>query len=201
MTIKQKVEAVEKLFNSLDQEISHFKSFTGIYCYSSCGKCCNKQDIEASPLEFLPLAFHWFKTGRAQEFYDKLENNQSLNCIVYSPLSILDQNQGSCSEYPYRGLICRLFGYGANRDKYGELRLLTCKLIKDGQIENYTKAIDLLKNNVKVPVFTEYYQKLMQIDFQLARDILPINKAIKIALETVMQYYAYRPYSSGKGAA
>jgi hypothetical protein len=35
--------------------------------------------------------------------------------------------------------------------------------------------------------------QLNQIDFNLGNMIIPINKALKIALEEVLQYYAYRP--------
>lgn len=201
MTIKQKVLAVEKLFKRLDNDISEFRKESGIYCFSGCGKCCNKPDIEASPLEFLPLAFHWFSHGKADEMLQQLEKNQSLNCMIYKPLSVDDPNHGHCGEYQYRGLICRLFGYGAGKDKYGQLRIVTCKLIKEQQVENYEKAVEILKSKSTVPVFTDYYQKLMQIDFRLTKDMLPINEAIQAALETVMQYYAYRAFPAGKGVA
>ncbi|SMG25036.1 Putative zinc-or iron-chelating domain-containing protein [Marivirga sericea] len=201
MTIKQKVLAVEKLFKGLDDEITEFRKESGIYCFTGCGKCCNKPDIEASPLEFLPLAYHWFSQGRAEAMYLKLETNSSLNCLVYQPLSVNDKNHGHCSEYEHRGLICRLFGYGAGKDKYGQLRMVTCKLIKEQQVDNYEKAVEMLKSKSTVPVFADYYQKLMQIDFRLAKDMLPINEAIQAALEAVMQYYSYRPFPVVKGAA
>jgi Fe-S-cluster containining protein len=199
--MRQKVMAVEKLFKRLDKEITEFRKESGIYCFSGCGKCCNKTDIEASPLEFLPLAYHWFSQGRAEEMHQKLEGNQSLNCLVYQPLTLTDQNYGHCSEYQHRGLICRLFGYGAGKDKYGQLRMVTCKLIKEQQVESYEKAVEMLKSKSTVPVFADYYQKLMQIDFRLTKDMLPINEAIRAALEAVMQYYAYRDFPVGKGVA
>jgi len=201
MTIRQKVLAVEKLFKRLDIEISTFKAESGIYCFSGCGKCCNKSNIEASPLEFLPLAYHWFSEGRGVEMHQKLKENKALNCLVYLPLSIDDHNHGNCGEYQHRGLICRLFGYGAGKDKHGQLRMITCKMIKEQQFESYDKAVEMLKSECNVPVFSDYYQKLMQIDFRLAKDMMPINDAIQAALEAVMQYYAYRPFPVVSGAA
>ncbi len=194
MSIIQKVKAVNHLYAQLDESISSFSKQSGIYCFSGCGKCCNKSDIEASPLEFLPLAFDWFKQGRAEEMLTALQHEKSLNCILYNPISIAQQNAGSCGHYQFRGLICRLFGYGAGKDKYGELRLITCKLIKEQQVDNYNAAIAMLKRNEQVPIFSDYYKKLMQIDFRLANQMLPINEAIEIAVETVLQYYAYRPF-------
>ncbi len=201
MSIVRKVKAIEQLFSRLDKEIGEFQRNSGLHCLSGCGKCCNKADIEASPLEFLPLAFHWFLTHEAESKLDLLQQNNSPICHVFSPLAADNVTQGSCSQYSYRGLICRLFGYGAGRDKLGELRLVTCKLIKENQAANYTLAMEQLKKGEPVPIFSDYYQNLMQIDFHLGNQILPINEAIIEALEFVLSYYAYRPFPKVSGAA
>jgi len=39
---------------------------------------------------------------------------------------------------------------------------------------------------------SDYYMQLHGIDFDLAREFYPINTAIRKAIETVLQYYAYR---------
>jgi hypothetical protein len=109
----------------------------------------------------------------------------------------LDKVNGSCSNYPYRGLICRLFGYAATKDKYGQLRLATCKIIKTEQVKNFENASNLIQNGLPVPIFTDYYMNLSQIDYHLGNIILPINKALKYAIEEVLQYYAYRPLPNG----
>tara|TARA_Y100001949_G_C15913880_1_gene298116 strand:- start:97 stop:705 length:609 start_codon:yes stop_codon:yes gene_type:complete len=194
MSIVRKVRAIERLFDRLDGEISLFQQTSGLHCYAGCGKCCNKADIDASPLEFLPLAFHWFMNHEAEHKLELLNKEQSPICHIYSPLSIDNLTSGSCSIYQHRGLICRLFGYGASKDKLGQLRLVTCKLIKENQLENYEKTQKLLKDNEYVPVFSDYYKKLAQIDFHLGNQIMPINEAIKEAVETVLSHYAYRPF-------
>lgn len=182
------------MFARLDEEIRQLRKETGIHCISGCGKCCTKPDIEASPLEFLPLAFEWFKNGVAYEILEKLEQETSPICTIYSPLSSDDGSRGSCQVYTHRGLICRLFGYAASRDKLGQLRLVTCKLIKEQQIEEYERAVAKLSRNEYVPVFTDYYKRLIQIDFRLANQFYPINEAIRKAIEEVLHYYAYRPF-------
>ena len=75
--------------------------------------------------------------------------------------------------------------------------MATCKIIKEGQVENYNSAVEAMKNGLYVPIFTDYYMNLNQIDFKLGNSILPINKAMKEALEEVLQYYAYRPFPNG----
>lgn len=194
MSIVRKVKAVERLFDRLDVEIKAFQAASGIHCVAGCGKCCTKPDIEASVLEFLPLAYHWFLEGKAEEMMDRLNSETSPICIVYSPLSLENQLKGSCSTYRYRGLICRLFGYGAGKDKFGQLRLVTCRIIKEEQVTNYEQAVALLQQNTYVPVFSDYYKKLLQIDFKLGGELLPVNQAIKEALEAVLHHYAYRPF-------
>ena len=199
MTIERRVQLVEKLFYQLEQESAQFEQSSGLGCVSGCGKCCTYPDIEASPLEFLPWAFHLFINGEAEKTLDLLNENHSLTCLIYKPLTIIDQ--GRCSNYKYRGLICRLFGFAANTDKYGNLRLATCKIIKEGQADTYNSTAEAITKGLYVPVFTEYYMRLNQIDFNLGNIILPINKALKMALEEVLQYYAYRPFvDSGKKA-
>jgi len=191
MSIERKVQLIEKLFYQLEQESAQFEKSSGISCVPGCGKCCTYSDVEASPLEFLPWAFHLFLNGEAEKTLVKLKENFSATCLIYKPLSAIDS--GRCSNYKYRGLICRLFGFAANTDKYGNLRLATCKIIKEGQADKYNSTVEAIKKGLYVPVFKEYYMQLNQIDFHLGSIILPVNKALRMALEEVLQYYAYRP--------
>lgn len=191
MSIERKVQLVENLFDQLAIESAQFEQSTGLGCVAGCGKCCTYPDIEASPLEFLPWAFHLFLNGDAETTLKLLENTESLTCFIYKPLSIIDK--GSCGNYKYRGLICRLFGFSANTDKYGKLRLATCKIIKEGQTVNYQQASKNINSGLNIPIFTAYYMQLNEIDFVMGNRILPVNKALKTALEEVLHYYAYRP--------
>lgn len=195
MSIEQKVKWVENLYAQLDLEIAQFQNQTQLQCLTGCGNCCNNATIEASPLEFLPWAFHMFLIGKAEDALKALKPKVKHSiCHIYSPLSLTDTIMGSCNDYPYRGLICRLFGYAASRDKYGKQRLVTCKRIKENQETFYNEANEAINNGLYVPMFTDYYMQLSQIDFRLGNTIVPINKALKLALEEVLQYYAYRPF-------
>ena len=197
MSIARKVRSIELLFSHLEQEITEFKSHTGLHCVSGCGKCCTKPDIDASPLEFLPWSFHLFLNGKAEKVLEQLNKGSDSICHIYVPFSSTDSSKGSCGDYQHRGLICRLFGYGASRDKLGQLRLATCKIIKENQSLNYGKATKLISQGTPVPIFSDYYMKLAQIDFQLGNTFLPINQALKTAIEEVLHYYAYRPFPGG----
>lgn len=197
MSIESKVRQVELLFERLDGEISKFQVQTSLSCIAGCGKCCTTPDIDASPLEFLPWAFHLFLNGEAEKTLIELKNTTNPLCHIYQPLSLLNTHSGRCGNYKYRGLICRLFGYASSRDKMGQLRLATCIIIKEGQNSRYKNAEEAIKNGLYVPVFTDYYMNLNQIDFYLGNTILPINQALKIAIEEVLNYYIYRPLPNG----
>lgn len=199
MSIIRKVRAVEKVFSRLEIETQSLRESTGMHCLSGCGRCCMKPDIEASPLEFLPLAFSWYLQGKAEEMLVQASQSQSKICLLFQPVFLSDRN-GSCGSYPYRGLICRLFGFATSRDKNGQRKLVTCKLIKDGQPEAYQKADKMIQDKAYVPSFINYYQQLAQIDFRLANQMLPINEAIQVAVQEVMKHYSYRPFPKGRKA-
>jgi Fe-S-cluster containining protein len=197
MSIARKVRSVELLFSHLDTEITEFKNQANLHCVSGCGKCCTKPDIDASPLEFLPWAFNLFLNGSSEKVLKQLNEKSNSTCHIYVPFSLADTTQGSCGDYKYRGLICRLFGYGASKDKFGQLRIATCKIIKDNQSQNYTEASKMINNGTPIPIFSDYYMKLSQIDFHLGNTFVPINQALKMAIEEVLHYYAYRPHPNG----
>lgn len=194
MTLDQKVRLVESLFDQLEQETQQFQDKSGLGCVSGCGKCCSYPNIDASPLEFLPWAFQLFLSGKAEDVLEALQSNRNQTCFLLTPVSIL--SKGHCSSYKHRGLICRLFGYAASRDKYGNLRLATCKIIKEEQADNYRTTSEAISKGMYVPIFTDYYMQLNQIDYQMGSKIMPINRTLKIALEEVLQYYTYRPVPS-----
>ncbi len=189
MTLAEKVKAVESVFGELDGEIAAFQSSTSLHCKWGCGKCCFKPDIEATILEFLPYALYLYRQDRALDWLKKLEETDSSICLILNPTQ---SGAGLCSEYPHRGLICRLFGYSARTNKYGAKELVTCQVIKTEQSAAFLSAQEKVEAGMPVPVMNQYYMRLHAIDAELATAYYPINEAIKKAIETVLHYYAYR---------
>jgi uncharacterized protein len=187
--LEQKVLAVEKVFESLDEEIARFQTSSGLGCKWGCGKCCFKPDIEATVLEFLPFAYHLYKTNLAFEWLEKLDQSKDPVCQILNPLQ---NGAGMCSAYVHRGLICRLFGFSARTNKYGSKELVTCQVIKTEQQDAYSKASASVSEGAPIPVMNQYYMQLHSIDFQMAQEFFPVNQAIKHAIEAILHYYAYR---------
>lgn len=188
-TLTGKVNAVRRVYRRLDSEIAQMQQESGLHCISGCGECCKKPDIEATPVEFLPLALRLFDDGRAETFLEELEKKTAPTCAVFRPY--VTHFGGLCSEYSDRGLICRLFGFTARRNKEGQAELVTCKHLKHEQTEAYQQAVDNIKAGKKIPVMSDFYSRMAGIDPSL-NTFYPINEAMKHAIETVLHYYAYR---------
>lgn len=189
MSLVEKVKEVEAVFAKLDQQIAEFQSWSGLHCKFGCGKCCFKADIEATILEFLPFAHYLYTEDKAFEWLDKLKQSDSSICLILNPTQ---SGSGLCTEYATRGLICRLFGYSARTNKYGERELVTCQIIKTEQSIQYQQATSEIEAGANVPLMNQFYMQLHGIDIELTRDFYPINEAIKRAIEVVLSYYAYR---------
>jgi Fe-S-cluster containining protein len=188
MSLSKKVVQVEKLYQELDRRLALFRSKSGLSCASECGRCCKKPDIEAWAIEFLPLAYRHCLEGTDQPLLNKIVESPDQICILFSPF-ILDK--GFCNHYNYRGAICRLFGFSAVIDKYGQRRLSTCKTIKEQSTKTYIKASEMAREWEDMPTYQYYYQKLQEIEPSLCHERLPINKAIRAALGYVMNRFYY----------
>jgi Fe-S-cluster containining protein len=189
VSLIEKVREVEEVFKALDKAIASFQNWSTLHCKFGCGKCCSKPDIEATALEFLPFAHYLYHQDLAFEWLEKIKSSDQDICLILNPTQA---GTGLCSEYLYRGLICRLFGYSARTNKYGDKELVTCQIIKTEQQDAYEAARQKVTANEPIPVMNQYYLQLHAIDPELARDFYPVNQAIKKAIETVLHYYAYR---------
>jgi len=191
MDLEQKSQEVRKVFEELDLEIKSFQDASKLTCISGCGYCCSNPKVSASVLEFLPLAFDLYDKGKAEVALILLDQtNEEGACIIYKSLSE-DGHSGFCSDYQNRGMICRLFGSSARKNKDGVKEIITCKKIKTGKKELYDTAVDEIKSEMPIPSSTDAYRKINNIDFRLTEQQLPINKAIRKALESVITFKYY----------
>lgn len=191
--------AVLRVYRRLEVEIIRFKGKSGMHCLPGCFACCTKPDIEAYPIEFLPFAYDLHRKNMAYQYFEELREHEGSVCVFLKPLN-LHQQGGGCSNYLYRGLICRLFGFSARRDKYNEPQLVTCKPIKENQPNEVSRGVELTQKK-KIPLYRDYYTQLYAIEPKLADKALPINKAILEAVEYILSYYTYRPSRRVKKAS
>jgi len=185
------VLAVDKVFRELDAHIEKMTSETGMKCIHLCGACCRKTDIEASPIEFIPLATSLYETGKVDEFLAQLDRSDKTGyCVLFSPEAWKEGNW-ACQNYEKRGLICRLFGFGYRLNREGTPELVTCKILKESCPEAVAKGRQLgIITPDEVPIFRNYSMQLYSIDPDLAIKQFPINQAIRIAIEKLYFHYA-----------
>lgn len=183
------IEEVEKVFEELDSHLSLTSSQSGLKCPDFCGMCCRKPDIEASAIEFMPLAAWLYKTGKVHDFLSKLDNPEHKWCACFDP-DASAKGEWGCKYYEHRGLICRLFGFGYRLNRESHPVLVTCRIMKTTLVAAVSKAADLAAANPEeMPVFSNYFMKLLAIDPDLAVPQMPINEAIRTAIEKLYFYF------------
>jgi len=181
---------VEQFYTALDQDLNAFQTQAKYGCTTGCSKCCTSPNIEATILELLPYAFHLYKNNTAETVYDSLLLNTSPICNLYQPLQTPTQ-KGGCSDYAHRALICRLFGSSFTRNKIGESTLLACTTIKDAYPDLSESVNKKAQEGLNVPLATNYYNQLTDIDYNLSKQQYPINEAMRLAIEMVLNHYHY----------
>ncbi|MBS9525362.1 YkgJ family cysteine cluster protein [Litoribacter ruber] len=190
MNLREKALEVSRVFDLLSEDTGKFMAQSGVNCVIGCGKCCMNPKISASVLEFLPLAFDLYSKGLADKAMEKLENmGEEDFCLLFRQTNFLT-NSGSCGDYQYRGMICRLFGASVRRDKHGMKQMITCKIIKEGQPEEFKALSEAINSGLPAPSASYYYSLLSDIDERLSEHF-PVNTAIKKALDHVMTYSYY----------
>ena len=191
----KKVFLLFKLFDRADRETKRLSAKTGIKCAKGCGRCCENPYVETTILEMLPLAIQLWKEKEAEGWLNKsLATHLTGPCIFYKPDPLI-AGKGRCSIYSLRPLICRLSGFSAAVDKHGKPELVTCPTIKQWQPREYEKAQKLVESGLPIPQLRDFALAAYQLDPALGKDRLPINIAIKDALEKVGLYFYYQKES------
>lgn len=187
MRVLELAEKVLDLFRELDEAIEIFKSNTGIRCRPGCFQCCTSHKVEATVLEFLPLALCVSESEPSIWPLDGLKDIPPWPCIFLRR----DLQEGGCSIYKNRGLVCRLFGMSFTILKTGKPELLGCKYVK----ELYRKFSEEKGQPSGLPISSHYALRLIGIDLELGSRYYPINTAIQKAFEMVGFYLPYKKAS------
>ncbi len=183
----------------MERELSRFGQTTRVGCPSGCISCCLKPDLEASVLEFLPLAWHLVTTDKHNEVIACIEGGQKV-CASLNTLRSNTEHPG-CRFYAHRGAICRLFGSAAIRNlKTRRNTLYSCKIQKEMHADRWEEMVASINALKGIPLVPDYYMELQTIDPQLANDYNPVNLSILKAINKVEIYLSHRP-KPGQGRA
>ena len=192
MNIREFSQDLQKIYDQMWEAFSQYQAASGLNCLVGCGKCCNNPEVEASVLEMFPLAVRILDENKLEEWLDKLEGPTQDHCLMYEPHSP-DGSKGQCGVYKERPSLCRMFGVAGFYNKHHEVTLSVCKLIR----EKYPDLTKIRESEVsdKTPMLITWSYRLAQIDPGLIQDRMPINLALKKALERIALYAQYQEHS------
>jgi uncharacterized protein len=176
MNIREYVFHLKNLYADMSATFAGFQTKSGLSCLAGCGRCCLNPEIEASPLEMLPLALELYDQGLLEEWLTKLANNSQSHCLLF--VASGQEGQGFCGQYAGRPSVCRMFGVAGYFNKHQEPTLSICKSIKESNSKDLPSALG-------VPMLAHWSAKLATLDPQLIQGRQPINQALKAALEKV----------------
>lgn len=176
-----------KLYEEIDKKTTEVKEKTKLSCVYGCRRCCetSADNIQVSIFEVIPLAAELWKNNSANTILEKIDDQKlSKNCVLYIRDSMICIN-GGCSFYKHRPLICRLFGFSAVINKYGQRELSVCKFMGSSRDELILGIRDKIEDSGDLPVYSEYTQRLMGINSYFGQNRYSINIAIKKAIELI----------------
>ena len=168
------IELVQAELDRIAAGAQQFAANSGLSCPPGCGSCCLSPDVEAMPVEMLPMAKHILDSGLAVDTTGR-------QCPMFMP-NPLNAKLGRCGAYGFRPSICRIFPYGFSRDKNGESRWRPCS-----QMTNPAAGVESATRDVFDGNGISY--ELARHDLQdLAPNMaarLPINEALAEAIQSL----------------
>lgn len=173
------------IYEEIDQRIERLRRESGISCLPGCGSCCESRKVEATVLEALPLAQEVYRRKEEEAVFQRLrekEDDEDLRCLFYRPSSGAVEG-GDCSCYPFRPLVCRLFGFAARRNKRGLLEFSPCGLLRIKNADGFGRALAKLSMGMDVPVYQESFIRIASLNPMLGYRLMPINSAVRQAME------------------
>ena len=179
------VQRIDEVYRELDERTEEFRRASGFKCPEGCGKCCMTDNVEASVIEFLPLAAKLWEINEAEKWMEIIHLSPHKRTCVLFEHDAEKPGCGRCVFYEKRGLICRVFGYTASKDKYSVTKLVGCRVMKEAFPENFEKTRKAVSAGLYIPLVTVFAYRLMSIDQALGRRFMPINQAIMAAIESI----------------
>ena len=123
-----------------------------------------------------------------------------------SKTSLSGNSTGGCSQYAWRPLLCRLYGFQSQSDKHGVVSLQACKTQRETNSMSFQKTSLSVANDCQAPSsdsslkpirMSNWYSRLSDIAPYLAEEKLPINQALQRAIE-LLRTQNWRAEMSGQ---
>ena len=179
------------LYSHIDKTVAAFQLRSGLRCPEGCGSCCATAKVQATVLEMLPMAHAMLCDGTAEQWLTRIaEHAESETCILYMS-DLVEDAAGHCRYYPWRPVLCRLFGFAAVRGRTGIKRLAVCRHIRGNDPQSAAIASAMAE---EAPLFVNYSAQVCGLDPVLGTKLIPINDALRQAIQRLglSASYAHR---------
>jgi len=131
----------------------------------------------------LPVARELFRRREDLSWLERLgAADDEGPCVFYQPERSV-RGEGCCGIYSLRPTVCRLFGYGAVKNKYGVAQLAVCTVMKKGIPHAAQDAAYAVERGLAAPTFTDFARQVAGLEPSLGGRLLSINRALRFALE------------------
>ncbi len=181
---KKEVTALLDIFREIDKKIDLFRAKASLSCVPGCGNCCRDACVGVSVLEVQPLAVYLLQSKKADHWLERINpEDERARCVFYSREQL--SNGGHCSVYPYRPLLCRLFGFASRVTEKKDREIMLCKEIKNYFPQEVQRVQSQSKIKSYSPVSSEFAIKAYGVSMDLANDFRNINIAVKRAVEII----------------
>ncbi len=174
------------LFQETSRHSQRFQNKTNLKCLSGCGRCCENPQIETTVFEMMPAATFLLNKNQTEMYWELAQNRDFQGECVFYQRDPVHQGKGRCRIYPFRPLICRLFGFSVKKNKHGERQIVTCPTIKSSyavELKNSEKVIQ--DNPLVTSDINNVLMKAYGLNPQLGKQMFPINEALRQAIERV----------------
>lgn len=188
MNIKDLSLNLQKTYEEMTLTFNEFQAKTKLSCLEGCGKCCTNPEIEASVLEMLPLALKVMEEGKLEEWLERAEGEANSSCMLFQGNK--ESGIGKCTDYNERPSLCRMFGAAGYYNKNHEVSLSICKIIRETHPHESEETLKIL-NKKDVPMLSEWATLARSLGEDSINVRMPINLAIKGALEKTALYAQY----------
>ena len=180
------IDRITAFYGEIDQLVFQFQLNTGLRCVEHCGGvCCKKEDVHTTVAEMLPIAHTLLIQGESSLHLEQIESLPSGSRCTFYVEEGIPPFAGHCAQYALRPMICRMFGFAAARNKMGDPRLSTCKLIKQADPRTVAYAEGMQS---RAPCFSDLSARLYGLDPSFHSRLLPINEALKRAISRMGLY-------------
>ena len=171
------------IYRAADDAIAAFQAATGLACPPGCGACCEEQTPFVRIADMEEIAAAHVARGIGEQTLDRaLAAGDERPCVIYEPGRL----PGGCTEYELRPTLCRLFGFGAVRDKHGKAALAACRVHKRETPEAAARAIAFVDGGGAAPMIADWQAAADAASDDGDMRLMPINVALARALERAL---------------